>query len=366
MEETVTISDGKTILMVPSSDPGEIGADKYLASLPLKPQNRYKFIRSIGFGGMKGVLLVHDRDTNREMAMAIMPDFREKTSGELERFAREAYLTANLEHPNIVPIYDIGIDESGSPFFTMKYLRGFSLDTLLQRLRKGDSRENQEYSLQRLLLIFHRICNAVGFAHTRGVCHLDLKPGNVNVSDFGETFVIDWGLARKMDEKGGITAVEAGVRGTLGFMPPEQFDTRTELPLNARSDIFALGAILYSILALEAPCSGKPMEEVMRMCASGTVPKPSEVAPDFWHVPASLEAVVRKAMAPHPKNRYPNVQALKDDILAYSAGFATKAEHASTLKKSTLFINRHYLLIIIVILLAIQMWQAWHWISELL
>ena len=366
MEETVTISDGKTILMVPSSDTGEIEADKYLASLPLKPQSRYKFIRSIGFGGMKGVLLVHDRDTNREMAMAIMPDFREKTSGELERFAREAYLTANLEHPNIVPIYDIGIDESGSPFFTMKYLRGFSLDTLLQRLRKGDSRENQEYSLQRLLLIFHRICNAVGFAHTRGVCHLDLKPGNVNVSDFGETFVIDWGLARKMDEKGGITAVEAGVRGTLGFMPPEQFDTRTKLPLNARSDIFALGAILYSILALEAPCNGKPMEEVMRMCASGTVPKPSEVAPDFWHVPASLEAVVRKAMAPHPKNRYPNVQALKDDILAYSAGFATKAEHASTLKKSTLFINRHYLLIIIVILLAIQMWQAWHWISELL
>ena len=208
MEETVTISDGKTILMVPSSDPGEIGADKYLASLPLKPQNRYKFIRSIGFGGMKGVLLVHDRDTNREMAMAIMPDFREKTSGELERFAREAYLTANLEHPNIVPIYDIGIDESGSPFFTMKYLRGFSLDTLLQRLRKGDSRENQEYSLQRLLLIFHRICNAVGFAHTRGVCHLDLKPGNVNVSDFGETFVIDWGLARKMDA---IMCAERGI-----------------------------------------------------------------------------------------------------------------------------------------------------------
>ena len=223
--------------------------------------------------------------------------------------------------------------------------------------------QNGTGKLQRLLLIFHRICNAVGFAHTKGICHLDLKPANVNVSDFGETFVIDWGLARKVDEKGGITAEELGVIGTPGFMPPEQFDPRTGLPLDPRSDIFALGAILYSILALAAPCSGMSMEETMRRCASGTVPKPSDIAPDFWHVPESLEAVVRKAMAPHPENRYPNVQALKDDILAYSAGFATKAEHASTLKKSTLFINRHAFVIVILILLGIIVWQ---WVEKYL
>ena len=358
MDYSEQVSDGKTMIMASGVVPEEIGVDKFLASLPRKPQERYKFIRSIGFGGMKGVLLVHDRDTDREMAMAIMPDFRDRKSSELARFAGEAYLTAKLEHPNIVPVYDIGIDESGSPFFTMKYLRGFSLETLLQRLRKGNSKETKEYTLQRLLLIFHRICNAVGFAHTRGVCHFDLKPANVNVSDFGETFVIDWGLARETDVAGGVTAEQVGVRGTPGFMPPEQFDTRTGLPLDARSDIFALGAILYSILALSAPCSGMSMEETMRRCASGTIPKPSDIAPDFWHVPESLEAVVRKAMAPHPQNRYPNVQALKDDILAYSAGFATKAEHASTLKKSKLFINRHFLLIVIFILLGIILWQC--------
>ena len=363
MGSTANIPDGATMIVSPAAAPDEMGAGDFLKSLPVKPQARYQFIRSIGFGGMKGVLLVHDRDTDRDIAMAIMPDFRDRSTSELARFAGEALLTAKLEHPNVVPIYDIGIDDTGSPFFTMKYLRGYSLETLLQRLRKGDSRENQEYSLQRLLLIFHRVCNAVGFAHTKGICHLDLKPANVNVSDFGETFVIDWGLAHKVNEKEGVTSEQLGVCGTPGFMPPEQFDVRTGLPLDARSDIFALGGILYSILALAAPCNGMSMEETMRRCASGTIPKPSDIAPDFWHVPESLEAVVRKAMAPHPRNRYPNVQALKDDILAYSAGFATKAEHASTLKKSKLFIGRNYLLIIIFILLGVI---AWLWIGKFL
>ena len=357
MNTTDSALDGKTLLIDEPVEPSGIGADQYLSSLPLKPQDRYKFIRSIGFGGMKGVLLVHDRDTNREMAMAIMPDFRDRSTAELERFASEAYLTAKLEHPNIVPVYDIGIDNSGSPFFTMKYLRGFSLETLLQRLRKRDTVEAREYNMHRLLLIFHRLCNAVGFAHSRGYCHLDLKPANINISDYGETFVIDWGLARKLDENGEIQLSQAGVRGTPGFMPPEQFDARTGIPLGVRSDIFALGAILYSILALELPCAKLPMEEVMRQTASGTIPKPSEKAPAFWSVPASLEAIAMKAMAPHPQDRYASVKELKDDIVAYSSGFAPKAERASTLKKSQLFFNRNYLLIIIFILLLLLAWQ---------
>lgn len=360
MNSTAKVFNGKTMLITPAPAPEEVGADKFLKNLPRKPQERYKFIRSIGFGGMKGVLLVHDRDTDREMAMAIMPDFRERTTGELERFANEAYLTAKLEHPNIVPIYDIGIDDSGSPFFTMKYLRGYSLETLLQRIQKGNTVEAGEYSLHRLLLIFHRICNAVAFAHSRGVCHLDLKPANINISDFGETFVIDWGLARKLDKSCGVTSAKAGARGTPGFMPPEQFDTRTGIPLGTYSDIFALGAILYSILALEPPCARMPVEEIFKLAASGKIPRPSEKAPSFWHVPESLEAVVLKAMSPHPQNRYASVQALKEEIVAYSSGFATKAERASTLKKSKLFINRNYLLIIITALIAALCWVLYN------
>ena len=106
------------------------------ATLPIKPQERYKFLRSIGFGGMKSVLLVFDSDTGREVAMAIMPDFRERPRADLERFVREAKLTAQLEHPNIVPVHDLGVDSSGSPFFTMKFLHGQSLASVLRRLKK--------------------------------------------------------------------------------------------------------------------------------------------------------------------------------------------------------------------------------------
>ena len=168
--------------------------DNLIASLPLKPQDRYKFIRSIGFGGMKGVLLVHDRDTGRDVAMAIMPDFRDRPVSDLNRFVREARITARLEHPNIVPVYDIGIDLSGSPFFTMKYLRGATLAVVLKRLRSKDAATMENFSQTRLLQLFVRICNAVAFAHSMDVCHFDLKPGNIHCGDFGEVQVIDWGL----------------------------------------------------------------------------------------------------------------------------------------------------------------------------
>ena len=146
--------------VVIADDVADSGDGNLLDSLPLKPQDRYKFIRSIGFGGMKGVLLVHDRDTGRDVAMAIMPDFRDRPVRDLNRFVREAKITAKLEHPNIVPVYDIGIDALGSPFFTMKYLHGSTLAVILRRLRSGDAAVEQEYPQHRLIQVFLRICNA--------------------------------------------------------------------------------------------------------------------------------------------------------------------------------------------------------------
>ena len=223
---------------VPDGDGGE------LATLPVKPQERYKFIRTIGFGGMKGVLLVFDQDTGREIAMAIMPDFRERPKADLERFVREAKLTAKLEHPNIVPVHDIGIDASGSPYFTMKYLHGQSLAAMLRKLAKGDPETVSHYGLARMLQIFIRICNAIEFAHSQGICHLDLKPENVNLGDFGEVLVLDWGLARSLRPAvfGGIYAPNdldqppAGrVKGTPGYMAPEQIRSSSEFPVDNRA-----------------------------------------------------------------------------------------------------------------------------------
>ena len=337
---------------VPDGDGGE------LATLPVKPQERYKFIRTIGFGGMKGVLLVFDQDTGREIAMAIMPDFRERPKADLERFVREAKLTAKLEHPNIVPVHDIGIDASGSPYFTMKYLHGQSLAAMLRKLAKGDPETVSHYGLARMLQIFIRICNAIEFAHSQGICHLDLKPENVNLGDFGEVLVLDWGLARSLRPAvfGGIYAPNdldqppAGrVKGTPGYMAPEQIRSSSEFPVDNRADIYSLGAILYAMLALAPPFAHLPMEEVFRRTVTGELPPPSEVAPDDRYIPGALEAICLKAMAVQPAERYASVGEMREDIFAFQTGYVPKAENASPLKHAGLFIGRNFLILLILL-----------------
>ncbi len=345
----------QTIAIRPEK-PAEYTDTPELDRLSVKPQERYKFLRSIGFGGMKGVLLVHDSDTDRDVAMAIMPDFRNRPKQDLERFVREAKVTASLEHPNIISVYDIGIDRSGSPYFTMQYLRGMSLDNLLRRIAQGDPRV-EKYKIDRLLMIYLRICNAVDFAHSRKICHLDLKPSNINIGDFGEVQVIDWGLARKIGEDGFIIGTTGDSnRGTPGFLAPELFTASQEHKVDLRADIFSLGAILYSMLALKPPLAGLSLEEILKRTAAGAIPLPSSIAPDNRKIPAALEAVAMKALSADPDCRYKNVAELKAEIRAYNAGFATQAEHASAPKKLNLFFWRNYLYITIGALLAAVAW----------
>jgi len=344
----------KTRILGSAPDPGASAADSLLEGLSPKPQERYSFIRSIGFGGMKGVLLVHDADTDREVAMAIMPDFRERPRADLERFIAEALLTARLEHPNIVPVHDVGIDGSGSPFFTMKYLRGQSLAKLIQRMRAGDPQMVEKYTVYRRLQIFLRICNAVDFAHSRRYCHLDIKPANVNIGDFGEVILLDWGLAAPLDDRG--CAVLAGgdrrAKGTPGYMSPEFLSPETASQVGVASDIYSLGGVLYALLALASPLSGCSQEEKLKRTASGDVPKPSAAAPPGWNVPASLEAVCGKAMARNPEERYRSVTELRQEIIAFMSGYAPRAEHASLMRRAALFLMRHRLAILTLLLLA--------------
>ncbi len=318
--------------------------DNLLASLPLKPQDRYKFIRSIGFGGMKGVLLVHDRDTGRDVAMAIMPDFRDRPLNDLNRFVREARITAKLEHPNIVPVYDIGIDMSGSPFFTMKYLRGATLAVVLKRLRSGDAATQEKFPQSRLLQLFVRICNAVAFAHSMDVCHFDLKPGNIHCGDFGEVQVIDWGLAGDIS-----TGVAGQIKGTPGYMAPELI-SGSSAPGKA-ADIYALGGILYAILTLDSPLAGYPQQEILRRTVAGKIPPPSL---DGTQLPPSLEAICLKAMALDPAERYQDAMDLRSDVNAALAGYATAAEDASLVRNMILFLRRNIYSVIIVILLVLS------------
>ena len=338
------LCNDRTIVIV--NDVPEISNDDperdAVSMLPRKPQERYKFIRSIGFGGMKGVLLVEDKDTGREIAMAIMPDFRDRPRRDLNRFVREAQITAQLEHPNIVPIHDIGIDASGSPYFTMKYLRGQTLAMILRQKHNG---KETGYSLEKLLQVLLRVCNAIAFAHSKGICHLDLKPANIHCGDFGEVQVLDWGLAAaESDCDNGI------LQGTPGYMSPEFIRSGGKVRPGPEADIYAIGATLYAILTNDSPFAGLPQQEVLRRTVEGKLPPPSEINEA---IDPGLEAICMKAMATDPAERYQSIIELRQEIKANIAGFPTRAENPSDWRRAMLYIKRHLSDSIIILLLLI-------------
>ena len=332
----------QTIVIAGDHDDNNASGSDAVARLSVKPQERYKFIRSIGFGGMKGVLLVHDYDTDRDVAMAIMPDFRDRPRHDLNRFVREAKITASLEHPNIVPVYDIGVDASGSPFFTMKYLHGKTLAMILRNKQEG--KDEGAYPKERLLQILIRICNAVAFAHSKDICHLDLKPGNVFCGDFGEVQVIDWGLAAAVDDD-----FDRGIlQGTPGYMSPEFIRSGGKEHPGKAADIYAIGAILYAIITNGTPFAGLPQQEILRRQVEGRIKPPSAYTHDFIH---GLEAVCMKAMAVDPADRYQSVLELRREIFACIDGYPTQDEKKSQLRLMELYVKRHWSTIAISVLL---------------
>ena len=311
------------------------------ASLPVKPQERYKFIRSIGFGGMKGVLLVHDNDTDRDVAMALMPDFRNRPQRDINRFVREAKITARLEHPNIVPVYDIGIDGSGSPFFVMKYLHGKTLATVLHQ--KHHKKNDAEFPLERLLQVLIRICNAVAFAHSKGICHLDLKPANIICGDYGEVQVIDWGLAAA-----GTDDFDSGLlQGTPGYMSPEFIRSKGKERPGPAADIYAIGAILYAIIANDTPYNGLSPQEILHRQVEGRIPYPSS---KNANVNPGLEAICMKALSLEPEDRYKSILEMRRDIFNCLDGYPCKAEKPSLLRRALLFAKRKWTTLVLLTL----------------
>ncbi|MCB9760276.1 MAG: protein kinase [Alphaproteobacteria bacterium] len=274
---------------------------------------RYTLRERLGEGGVGEVWAAWDRQLDREVALKRL---RADRRGDPVRFLREARLGAWLQHPNIVPVHDLGEGQGGAAWFTMKRVRGRSLaEVLAERapaLRAGHLDPAAE--TLRLVRALEKVCDAIAYAHSRGVLHLDLKPENVMIGEFGEVQVMDWGLARRVEEDPGPVA------GTPAYMAPEQ--ARGE-PVGPTADVWSIGAMLYEVLALSPPLEGDdPMallEEARRGAVEALVARRRRQGLK-GPPPRELEAIVDRAMAPDPARRYPDVEALSEDLRRWSEG----------------------------------------------
>ncbi len=289
---------------------------------------RYRVLSEIGRGGMGRVLVAEDDWLGRRVALKARIDDTASERSKL-RFREEARATAQLEHPNIVPVYNLDADEDGRPRFSMRLVEGTSLGEVIESLGRGEREARDRWGPAELLLVFTKICDAVAYAHSRGVLHRDLKPDNVMLGRFGEVFVMDWGLARVgetgiEDEQSGERRVSSvrdsgaeltmagSIVGTPGYMAPEQ--ARGALSeLDARSDVWALGAILYELLTLERAIQGEHLGAILLATAAADVVPPRVRSPRRG-VSEGLEAVVMRALAAKPAERYQSVGELREAV----------------------------------------------------
>jgi serine/threonine-protein kinase len=281
-------------------------------------------------GGMGAVHRVFDRAILRTVARKRLNPIASGIPGARARFLEEAQITGQLDHPNIVPVYDVGVDETGSVgFITMKLVRG---KTLRELTTEAHAEGLTGARIEALLQVFLKVCDALSFAHSRGVLHRDLKPDNVMVGSHGQVYLMDWGIASL---RGGSrpSALQVNARvlgdsdedrldagasivGTPAYMAPEQ---ALGLELDERTDVFGMGAILYRILTNRAPFAAKSSELALSLARAGSVTPPEEHA-EHTRLPPGLSRICMKALAPERGQRHASVEALREDIARFLRG----------------------------------------------
>ncbi len=353
---------------------------------------RYRVLHEIARGGMGAVLEVHDSDLDRKVAMKVLLRDTRKTgsssandgdskvsTGPVERFIAEAQLTGSLEHPNIVPVHELGLDSQGRVYFTMKRVRGRSLRGVLDKLRQGHEATLSDFTPARMLNILLKICDAIEFAHAKGIIHRDLKPENIMVGEFGEVLVMDWGLAKQVSA-GQISTVqevdvkldvslgaaeddstrtrEGTVSGTPAYMSPEQ--ARGEVSnIDQRTDVFCLGALLYEVLCLVPPFLAPTMTGALDAARDHRLLPPrqkldqvladkdlkrafSEAGIARARNPArELVAVAMHAMAEKRERRYASVAELKRDIENFQGALPVSAWHDHAFSRAAKWARRN-------------------------
>ncbi len=342
-----------------------IGADADVLSM-----EQFSGIRVLGSGGLGSVHAATEKVLNREIAIKILRPMYRKRKRPVGRMVREAIVTAQIEHPNIVPVHAMGVLDDVGVYFTMKKVSGETLQQVLQKLESGDKDYLERYTPSRLLEIFISICQGVAYAHSKGVIHRDLKPSNIMLGEYGEVMVMDWGLVKYAGEEEVVDnfgvysesngekmlTLDGTIAGTPLFMSPEQATGRAA-EVDQQSDVYSLGVILYCILTYKQSPFKESMDikEVLSQVANSAFTPPRKAV--SRNVPRELNAICMKAMSRKKCNRYASVLDLVKDIRCYIEGYPVSAYRAPLHHRFFLFCGRNRLvtsmiLIAIITLLA--------------
>jgi eukaryotic-like serine/threonine-protein kinase len=325
-----------SLALVGSHSPSEDATASMSVGTATSDGQRFRLLRPHARGGLGAVFVALDGELNREVALKQILDHHADDPLSRTRFLIEAEITGGLEHPGIVPVYGLGHYGDGRPYYAMRFIRGDSLKEAIASFHAEESLKHdpgkKSLALRKLLRRFVDVCNAIDYAHGRGVLHRDLKPGNVIVGRHGETLVVDWGLAKPMghteagsnsDERTLVPASSIGSAetlpgmaiGTPAFMSPEQASGDIKR-LGRPSDVYSLGATLYCLLTGKPPFKGTDLGAVLRDVQRGAFPRPCQVDPS---IDPALEAVCLKAMATRPEDRHATARALADDVERWAA-----------------------------------------------
>jgi serine/threonine protein kinase len=325
---------------------------------------RFRILRPHARGGLGEVYIARDTELGREVALKEIQHSKSDDPDVRARFTREAEITGGLEHPGIVPVYGLGAYPDGRPFYAMRFIRGKSLQDAIKayHARENASPTEKNLELRRLLQRFIDVCEAIDYAHSRGVLHRDLKPGNIMLGRYGETLVVDWGLAKAVGRVSNPSASQespessqlpepplvpgshgssdetqlGSALGTIAYMSPEQANGRWDL-LGPASDVFSLGATLFHLLTGRPPYTGT-QEEAYACAKEGEYPRPRTIARS---IPTHLEAICLKSLALRPDDRYPTAQAFARDIERYLADEPIVALPESPISRTSRWARRH-------------------------
>lgn len=303
-------------------------------------------------GGLGAVFVGEDRQLNRQVAIKFIHRALAADQESCDRFQLEAEVTGRLEHPGVIPMYGVGQTEDGRPFYAMRYIDGHTLDEAIRQYYSGTRNEGvQSLEFRRLLSSFVSVCKTIAYAHNRGIVHRDMKPDNVMLGRYGETIVVDWGLAVPVsrDERFRISGEKTLLpksgsgssnssrdgAGTPAYMSPEQ---ASELAPTPACDVYSLGATLFKILTGRPPVAGDSLLDVRTKVIDGKIPRPTELRKDL---PKALEAICMKAMALRPRQRYATALDLARDIEHFLADEPIEVHRETAGQRFSRLLRRH-------------------------